>query len=141
MNKQKIKDFVYRVTKTYETRDPYTLACRMGIELIWEPLGSIYGYFSDFAGFKLIHLNSDTPAPLRTFICAHELGHFLLHSGLGVHAMGPGTFLQTCGMEREANQFAVELLLPDSLLQENPDTCVNDLTRAYGVPEEAVPLK
>lgn len=141
MNKQRIKDFVNELAETYETRDPYTIACRMGFEILWEPLGSIYGYFSDISPLKIIHLNSALPADKRTFVCAHELAHSILHSGLGVHAMGPGTFLETCGMEREANQFAVELLLPDEVLMEHPDIGVYEMAAAYGVPEEAVPLK
>lgn len=43
--------------------------------------------------------------------------------------------------ERQANIFAVELLLPDDLLREYPDCTVYQLARSVGVPEELIELK
>ncbi|WP_314797209.1 ImmA/IrrE family metallo-endopeptidase [uncultured Selenomonas sp.] len=43
--------------------------------------------------------------------------------------------------ERQANTFAVELLLPDDLLREYPDCSIYQLARSAGVPENFVELK
>jgi len=65
----------------------------------------------------------------QRFTIAHEIGHFLLHDYEGVHFDGDSTTLQvyrrdansSTGLdlnEREANLFAAELLMPESLLRD-----------------------
>ena len=49
--------------------------------------------------------------------------------------------LNTDRIEREANTFAVELLLPDSFIRENEGCSIYQLARLRGVPEELVGLK
>ena len=43
--------------------------------------------------------------------------------------------------ERQANTFAVELLLPDELLREYEGYSIYHIAASYGVPEEFVELK
>ena len=58
----------------------------------------------------VIGVNASHPLARRNFSLAHELGHWLLHrSG----AFPPGRDLR----ERQADLFAVELLLPERLLR------------------------
>ena len=72
-------------------------------------------------------VNSDDILPRRRFSAAHELGHFLLHRD----RMASVSFADTAEsisenietaemkqMEREANQFAVELLMPSEVCRE-----------------------
>ncbi|MFI2562372.1 XRE family transcriptional regulator [Nocardia farcinica] len=54
-------------------------------------------------GIHVIVLNRRLPASARRFALAHELGHLVMH------AVHPGD-----DMEREADQFAAELLMPAS---------------------------
>ena len=51
---------------------------------------------------------------------ADELGHAILHRTENCYFIRNKTFLSTAWIEREANTFAAELLIPDSLIYENP---------------------
>ena len=88
-----------------------------------------------------IILNSDLPEHLESFVCAHELGHAICHPDINVQWLCESTFYSKGKFERQANTFAVELLLPDDLLREYPDCTVYQLARSVGVPEEFVELK
>jgi len=46
------------------------------------------------------------------FTIAHEIGHFLLHPERAVAERGGATSVATARFEREADQFAAELLMP-----------------------------
>lgn len=68
-------------------------------------------------GFAFV--NADDPLPRRRFTAAHELGHFVLHRGTmgGFRADTPDALPEADDdaadqMEREANRFAAELLMP-----------------------------
>ncbi|PCJ17838.1 MAG: hypothetical protein COB02_12275 [Candidatus Cloacimonadota bacterium] len=68
------------------------------------------------------------------FTLAHELGHFILHSKSGqikIHARRYGT----SQIEKEANRFAAELLMPKNELEElfNQDKSVCELADIFDV--------
>lgn len=67
----------------------------------------------------IILLNSTHHLNRQRFSLAHEIGHFVLHKMSGVH-MDTKIFLRSDApnlhgvrIEREANQFAAELLMPE----------------------------
>ncbi len=67
-------------------------------------------------------ISADDPLPRRRFTAAHELGHFVLHRAtMGRFRADTDWTLREAdddvadGMEREANRFAAELLLPDDV--------------------------
>lgn len=76
---------------------------------------------------------------MQRFVCAHELGHAVLHPGLNTPFMKANTLLSTDRIEREANTFAVELLMPDELIQEYQT--IYEAAVACGVPAEIASLK
>jgi Zn-dependent peptidase ImmA (M78 family) len=141
MNKQQIKKAVAHIVQQHETRDPYRIVCNLGYQILFEHLGSVYGYFSNFCRVKLIHINRDIDEDLWPFICAHELAHSILHTDTGTHAMNAHSLLMTAGIEREANQFAVELLLPDEMIREHANIGIYDLCKISGIPAELAWLK
>ena len=62
----------------------------------------------------------------QRFTLAHELGHYFLHSRQGdkpLHAFRLGTSMA----EQEANYFAAELLMPESMFREDFNSLSNDL--------------
>jgi len=71
------------------------------------------------AGF--VYANASDPVPRRRFTAAHEFGHFILHRALmggrvsfgdtpdAIREVGDD---ESRDMERQANRFAVELLMP-----------------------------
>jgi hypothetical protein len=52
------------------------------------------------------------------FTIAHEIGHFVLHKGRAVAERGGATSQWTARLEREADQFAAELLMPEHLVRQ-----------------------
>ena len=82
-------------------------------------------------------VNADDILPRRRFTAAHELGHFILHRDLmptGHISDTQESILETLetdalqGMEREANQFAVELLMPAAMCRQRAE----DLRKSHG---------
>ena len=99
------------------------------------------GYFSNLFRIKTIRINDHADPFLQPFICAHELGHALLHPHAGTHAFNRNSFIANCKIEKEANQFAVELLFPDELIACHPETDIYSLARTFGIPYQLVYLK
>lgn len=80
------------------------------------------GRIVSHGGKSIITINSSiNDAGKKRFTAAHELGHFELHKGLAVVA---DTQYELCNWyqsgshEKEANEFASELLIPTALFQE-----------------------
>lgn len=142
MNHAQIKKTVNDLVIRYQTRDPFCIACALQYQILFEHLGRVYGYFSCFNRTPLIHINRDIGESLWPFVCAHELGHSLLHAHTaGTHAFNDNSFLMNAGIEREANQFAVELLLPDEFLEDHPDMGIYNLCHLVGIPKELAWMK
>src|SRR5262245_43000076 len=85
----------------------------------------------------LVFVNGSDPVPRQRFTAAHELGHFVLHrqqmGGRVSIADTPEdielTDEQSNRHEREANRFAVELLMPANVCRARADA----FRDAYGV--------
>ncbi len=54
----------------------------------------------------------------QRFTIAHEVGHFLLHGERAVAERGGATSAATARYEREADQFAADLLMPATLVRQ-----------------------
>ncbi|HMK91417.1 MAG TPA: ImmA/IrrE family metallo-endopeptidase [Thermoleophilia bacterium] len=52
------------------------------------------------------------------FTIAHEIGHFMLHQGRAVNERAGARSEGTARYEREADQFAAELLMPEHLVRQ-----------------------
>lgn len=81
------------------------------------------GFLYVVSSIGIIFVNSDEGNPIsrRRFTAAHELGHFLLHRdrmsggrwiGDSKETIREAGDAETVAMEREANRFAAELLMP-----------------------------
>lgn len=102
-------------------------------------LGETLGFFSSYKRSKFIHINMLLDDPVKKFVCAHELGHAILHPKLNTPFLKAHTLFSTNRLEREANRFAVELLLPDEVLSEY--RTIYDAVAANGLPAEVAELK
>ena len=137
------KDTAIKLIKLFDTNDPFMIANYKGIHVFFEPLGSVYGYYNYYKRIRMIHINEELNEYLQRFTCAHELGHALLHHDINTSFLKSHTFFSTDKIEREANTFAVELLMPDEYLYELKDTelTIYDAAEMYGVPKEVCLLK
>ena len=72
---------------------------------------------------------------------AHELGHALLHRKENCYFIRNKTLLLNSKKEIEANKFAMELLLPDSLLDEYRDFTIDQISRMTGYEQKLIQLR
>lgn len=108
-------------------------------------------------GSYSIVVNRDEPGYRRRFTIAHELGHFMYHRSLigdGVQdspayrapdeSVYENTPLER-KHERQANQFAANLLMPRKLIQSienaNKGISIGDLARKLDVSEDAMRVR
>lgn len=80
----------------------------------------------------LAFVSADDILARRRFTAAHELGHFLLHRDRMTGFIADATISETddvtSDMEREANRFAAELLMPEEVVH----TRAEELVREHG---------
>ena len=98
--------------RQYGTRDPFTLAREMHIELLVRELGTLKGFYKGVYGTPFIILSRHLSRGEATLVCAHELGHHLLHRQFAAFGFEEvSVFSPASRREYEANLFAAELLL------------------------------
>lgn len=138
-----IKNIVARLIHQYGTNNPFELAALKNTVVIIEPLGETLGYYNTYKRIHMIHINEAVSDYRRTFVCAHELGHRILHPGVNTLFLRKNTLYTLGRIEREANEFAAELLLPDDAVgtYEANGMTIREAAAAYGVPYEAALLK
>ena len=135
-------------SKTGET-DPFRICESLGILTLFAPMGtfpeSCKGFFLAQSRKLAVTINSDLSEELQSVICAHELGHAVLHrKGAGLKAFHDFTLFDTVThYEYEANLFAAELLLKDEDVLEvlNGDISFFQAARALHVPAELLDFK
>lgn len=136
-----IKGTVNKLTKNNNTNNPFLICEALDIVVRYENLGSILGYCDTHFRMRTIHINSNAPEEIHRFICAHELGHAILHPKINTPFLRNNTLFSVDKIERQANTFAVELLLPDRLLQEHEDINFYALAKCHGIPNGLESLK
>lgn len=105
------------LVRRFGTRDPFRLAQELGYIVIRTSLQGIRGFWHHAQRQHLIFIDESLPDPEARFVCAHELGHILLHRGTNRIYMDVNTYFQTNRQEIEANHFAVDLLYDDDDLR------------------------
>ena len=102
------------VLREYAGRDIFETAENAGA-IVWRrDLGSLKGFYLCENGRRYIIVNSGLDRIVSRTVCAHELGHDMLHRELSAGGMRENTlFLASSKTEREANLFAAEVLLSD----------------------------
>ena len=113
---------VNSIIKKYGTRDPFEICDDMQIGLRYRDLGEqMKAFFFYHSRIKTIVLNTRCDEALQRVLCAHELGHAVLHTGLARTNFAledSDLFCAAGNTEYEANIFASQLLIDDDELIE-----------------------
>lgn len=120
---------VKNLIKKYGTRDPFKIAKYENINILFEPLGNIKGYYRKIFGRKFIVVNSELDEFSQLIIVSHELGHALLHTTKGIKFMREHTLLYNSNLiEQQADKFAAELIIYENMDYEQflIDNCILD---------------
>lgn len=136
-----IKNIVLGLTQKYNTLNPFKIADSLKIEYIIGPMGKYSGCYLYLKRHRCIFINEDLSDSDMRLVMAHELGHAILHKSEDCYFIRNKTFLSTARIEKEANTFAAELLIPDSLIYENPGMTKNQLARLAGYNEKIMDFK
>lgn len=136
-----IKNIVLDLTQKYNTLNPFKIADALKIEYIIGPMGKYSGCYLYLKRHRCIFINEDLSDSDMRLVMAHELGHAILHKSEDCYFIRNKTFLSTARIEKEANTFAAELLVPDSLIYENPGMTKNQLARLAGYNEKIMDFK
>lgn len=141
-----IQKKVRQLIKKYKTIDPFELADNLNIiVLFWYLHHEINGFYKLEQRNRFIVINKNLADEEQRFVCAHELGHAILHRNINTPFFRKYTFFSVDRIEMEANTFAVELLIPDDELSEKRkrNTCltIREIAQIFKVPQEVVRLK
>lgn len=112
---------VRELLKKYDTRDPFRIAARLGIEVMYtDSLNRLKGMYRVIKRNRFIILNNKNSAQMNRIVCAHELGHDRLHREYAKDRALQEFVLydMSTRQEYEANVFAASLLLDDETVLE-----------------------
>ncbi len=134
------KSIVENLMRKHNTNCPFELAARLNIHIIeWDLHEEIKGFYKYDRRNKYIVINQNLSEEWKRVVCAHELGHAILHTRLNTPFMRSNTLFSINKIEREANRFAAELLLSDEIFRENNN--IYEIASLHRVPVELVRLK
>ena len=138
-----IRKKVETLVDKYHSNCPFEIACSKGIFINYADLGDTLGFYLYDSRSRFININQNLDEDRQRFVCAHELGHSILHPEFNTPFMRKNTFYSIDRIEVEANTFAVELLLTDEVIYQYKDSnlSINEVASIYGVPEEVAHLK
>lgn len=136
-----IKRKVNQLVRLFGTRDPFEMIKGMNVILVFYPLDGVRGFYQYFKRNNIIYIDESLSQHDQQFVCAHELGHMFLHKRSNVLFMDTRTHFNTSRYELEADKFAVNLLISDSVLREYPDYSTDQLSRLFGYSKKLIELR
>lgn len=114
-----MKDALFLLQR-HDTNDPTKIAAEMNVKVLYEDLGNgTWGYYTQVRRVPVIHVNNRLDEFESRFTCAHELGHHIKHQGINTPFLRRSTLFFVDRIEHEANQFAVHLLVGDTVPEIN----------------------
>lgn len=123
-----------REIKKHRTNNPFEIAKNRNIIIRYFPLGQTLGFYMKNVRHQVISINNDINDQLKKFVCAHELGHAILHPNENTPFLSKNTLISKDKIETQANFFAVRLLLYDKNLEDYETKY--DILRENGIPFE-----
>lgn len=137
-----IKSIVNDLVSKHDSKNPYSLAEKMNMYVFFHDLHiEIRGYYKYDRRNKYIIINSNLDEKMQRVVCAHELGHAVLHPRSNTPFMKQNTLLSIDRIESEANRFAAELLIPDESLAGYEHLTIFEIASLHDVPTEIAMLK
>ena len=136
-----IRKLANSLAQKYRSRNPFEIIQGMNVILVFAPLINVRGFYQYFQRNNIIYIDDHLPEHEQKFVCAHELGHMLMHRKENAVFMDAKTYLKTTPYETEADKFAVELLVPNEIILENRQGTTKQISRLTGYSEELIRLR
>lgn len=129
------KRLAQALVRRHGTRDPFRIAAELGYIIIRTPLVGVRGFYQHLKRCNIIYLDNSLADQEAAFVCAHELGHSLLHKGLNRIYMDTRTLMVTSRYELDADRFAVDLLIDDADLENLLELPASTVATCLGISE------
>ena len=129
------------IVKKYHTRNPFEILKEKNVMLVFAPLVDVRGFYQYFQRNHIIYIDENLSEHDKVFVCAHELGHMLMHKKTNAVYMDTKTCFNTNKYEIEANIFASNLLIPDEVILENCNLTTEQLSRLLGYEQALIELR
>lgn len=136
-----IKKKADMLARKYQSRNPIEIVRGLNTILVFKPLVGVRGFYQYFQRNNIIYIDENLPFHEQLFVCAHEMGHMLLHKKANAIFMDSRTFLNGSRYEQEADSFAMYLLMSDDILLEHSDCTIEQLSRLFGFETELIKLR
>ena len=99
--------------RNYYSCNPYEIAASEGITVFHSELGhNIYGFSHTYKRQQMIVINKSLPSKVAKFVCAHELGHQMLHP---TNNLTPHILFSDHKVDREIARFIIQILVRNKL--------------------------
>ncbi|MBR5773520.1 MAG: ImmA/IrrE family metallo-endopeptidase [Clostridia bacterium] len=140
-----IKRMVNTLVAEHGTSDPFEICSNMDVFVFYPDLPeNVQGFYYNVKGYKIIGINSSLDDESRRIICAHELGHSLLHPDMNVFFATQKTNFLTEKFEREADYFCACLLIDGSVIKrlraENEQVTASEISSLCRMPRKIVDI-
>ena len=128
---------VNKLIDKYKTNNPFEICDALDYIVLQVSLIGVRGFYQYYDNSNIIYINLNLPEQVKKFVCAHELGHALMHKDVNAIYLDTRTFLKTSIYERQANIFAINLIYPDdSFIEEYKNCTISQAARCLNVSEE-----
>ena len=111
-----IKRIADNLANKFHTRDPFKIAEELHYVIVRSPLVGIRGFYLFSNKRHSICIDANLSEYEARFVCAHEIGHSILHKKSNRVFRDMHTHLSPAREEKEADRFAVNLLFDDEQL-------------------------
>ncbi|MGN1081684.1 MAG: ImmA/IrrE family metallo-endopeptidase [Acutalibacteraceae bacterium] len=139
-----MRNKIKKLVESFGTNNPFIIAEKLGITVLYSELPDCTkGVCYTVEGHRIILINSSLDDCCSRSVCAHELGHALLHPDMNLRFLVNDTFFSEGKLEKEADMFAAELLIDESELfsPEHENYSRSQLATTLGVSERLLNFK
>ena len=136
-----IKKKADSLVRKHQTRNPFEIIQGMNVIVVFAPLCGVRGFYQYFQRNNIIYIDENLPEHEKKFVCAHELGHMLLHKKANALFMDSRTHLNTHRYEVEADMFAMDLLIDDDMIAEYKPYTLDQISHLLGYRKELIELR
>lgn len=136
-----IKNKADELARKFQTRNPFDIIRGLNVILVFAPLIDTRAFYQYFQRNSIIYIDESLSDREKMFECAHEMGHMILHRKANAIFMDSRTLLNTNRYEREADTFAMDLLISDDTLTEYQEYNIEQLSRLLGYEQRLIELR
>lgn len=129
------------LVRRYNSRNPFEIIENLNVIVVFYPLERVRGFYQYFKRTNIIYIDERLSDKEKLFVCAHELGHMVLHKKSNAIFMDSRTHFKTDKFETEADLFAIELLISDEDIEENKNFTLEQMSKALGYEQRLIELK